>query len=317
MYLFSVPVALQNRDEISSANLVINRIKGLSQDIICGFHALEYRKFLSESAIQSQFKNVGSTLVFEVHAPFDGEDSLMGDCKNLINVLDISKRFVNNLHFHVSYHVGILLSTLGQIREFSKEKRGIYNKIVSNFGMIADKAKENSIEITIENIPPFILNGEGLGEVIPFFIPFSTFDEIRGIIKDVGAKNIHFLLDSCHWVIQNSMESKLKGTKYERMLFQMSGIENWEEFTNSPWKNIVREAYAYHLCNSTGPGVNLPPNLSKKWGEHGTVKGLLSKEDFKGVLNEMSKNKKHALIEVKQNPRTFAESFEFAKWIIS
>jgi len=316
MYLFSVPVALQRTEEIQAATAAKSKIESIGPDIVVGFHALEFPSFLSDENIKKQLSNKRTVPIFEVHAPFEGEESILGNCKNLLKTLDVAKNFMNSTHLHVNYHVGVSFSNLDEIRNFSKNRREVYEKIVGNLGTLADRARDYNLQITLENIPSFAYKKDDFGRDSPMFFVFSTFDRTLQLVKEVG-KNVRPLLDTCHWMIDQTLESKIKGTKYEKIMFEVLGIDDWKDFeaTKEPWEKTVKRAYAYHLSNTTGPGINLAPELAKKWGLHGTLYGLLQKEHFKAVLDEMSKNKKHATIEVQQNPKTFAEPIEFARWI--
>ena len=312
MYLVSVPVALHRKEEIQKATIAKREIEKLNPEIVVGFNALEFNDFLSDENVKRQIENSRGQSIFEMHAPYAGDNSMLGDCKNLLKALDVASNFNSDVHFHVNYHVGICFHSLEEIRRFSRKQA--YETVVENLGKIADKARSYNIEITLENIPAFTYEKTATGKA-PFFLAFAGVDDTLQLTKEIG-KNVHMLLDTCHLAMDSIMESKLKNTEFEKPFLEAQNIASWRDFrAEVPWENVVKKAYAYHLGNATGLGINLAPELMKKWGEHGVIRGLLSKEQFSLVLSEMKEKKKHATIEIQQNPKTFAEPIEFARWI--
>ncbi|MBI2632404.1 hypothetical protein HYW75_05350 [Candidatus Pacearchaeota archaeon] len=93
------------------------------------------------------------------------------------------------------------------------------------------------------------------------------------------------VLDVAHWAAARSapeLFEKNKAYEDKELLFKTEGIKSWDEYVerNPDLNSYIPHTRVFHMSNSTGLGVYLDEENLEKWGDVGTVEGLVPRSDF-------------------------------------
>jgi len=248
---------------------------------------------------------------------------------------ELGKSGSQKIPIDVSLNVGVYLCgfvpvpslspSLYTLDDFLSRKEALFQRNISRFSQLEQFARENGVEIALENA------------ITAVFVPHPHFSKIDPtprmyphVFNDFWSmkaiSNGKFVLDTAHWAAGESTPRIIEqnATSIDKeIIFKMEGINSWDEYKKNHPSLSQHFPYtkAFHLSNSTGIGVYLDEALSKRWGEVGTVEGIISKADFRDILSHASEYGKPAIVEVDYDIKNipvnhFREADELLRYII-
>jgi len=179
------------------------------------------------------------------------------------------------------------------------QREALLQRFKSRFGELRDIARENGLGLVLENaitsvFVPHPTYNKRLGM---YFYAFNDINSLRKISGDSLA------LDIAHWAATESapgLFERNKAFEYRDFLFAMDGITSWDEYKqhHPALSEHSKQAKVFHFSNATGLGVYLEGDLEAKWGDVGTVEGIVPRQDFRTIIDDARENGKPVIIEV-------------------
>jgi hypothetical protein len=196
--------------------------------------------------------------------------------------------------------------------EFLSQKEELFQRSVSRFSELRQLAEQNGLGVGLENaitnvfVPHPHLKGE------PPRMYTHPFNDIYSMRRISGES---IILDMAHWAAGRSAPELFEknGAHEEReLLFKMEGISSWDEYRerNPDLDSYIPHSMVFHISNSTGLGVYLDkyPDLQEKWGDVGTIEGLVPRSDFHKIAQSAREDNKPVIIEVEYDVKNIPQN---------
>lgn len=184
--------------------------------------------------------------------------------------------------------------------EFLSQKEELFQRSISRFSELKDLAGQNGLGAGLENaITNVFVPHPHLKGLPPrmYAHPFNDLVSLRRISGD------SIILDLAHWAATRSAPDLFEknGAHNEKeTLFKVEGISSWEEYRerNPDLWSFIPYTRVFHISNATGLGVYLEGEYLEKWGDVGSIEGLIPREDFHKVVSHARDANKPLIIEV-------------------
>lgn len=209
----------------------------------------------------------------------------------------------------VDTHIGI--SVLPDLKEenpepgnysvgyFCEHRQELLEKSRNRFRELDAKAKAKGLAMVLENAFPAVYHGRAYprDSVGLVYLPLNQL----GYLKHVSDGKLN--LDISHWGAATDVINKLEENGFDReldILFHIEQVSSRGEYFGKilPFTSYLNFVKTLHLSNSTGIGSRLSPELRGKWGDDGTVEGIVSQENMIYLMEFARDNKIPAMIEV-------------------
>ncbi len=346
-----LPVMLHQEKEIQAFLAAKERIEKIGNG---RGHVLDVGAFLffvppamKEEALEKQLENQQKYAIPIVHAQStfqskhclgfsSKQDPESGD-KDLINLVVnhvAALRAYDPIKFPVdiSVNVGIYLCrreidpkspVIYTLDEFLPQRDALYERSFTKFSQLEKLAQSLDLGVAIENgitacFAPHIKLKDKTPTV--FAHPFNDFASL------VALSDGKLVLDAAHWAGTHSVPEYFERNKMHediKMLFALEGIHSWGEYhSRHPALNeYFPYTRAFHISNATGPGIFLGENDAKKWGDAGTIEGIVPREDFHAIVNYAKQHRRPLIMEVdydlaKISENQFREADEMIEYML-
>ena len=196
---------------------------------------------------------------------------------------DDSNRY--KTHMDVDTHVGAIvldeptnMPCVYSMPEYLARKDAIKASIGERFDQLHIFAEQLRLGFVVENSITACVSPTpaSKGKPVMHYFPFNNFADLQTIT------NGNMTFDVGHWAASKSAATQLRDRPERHRVFEMEGIESWEQYLEShgAYNTYLYAAKVIHLSNVTGLGVHLQPDLESLWGKDGTVEGLIPRADL-------------------------------------
>lgn len=219
----------------------------------------------------------------------------------------------------VSVNVGLYLSrrkiepkspVIYTPEEFPAYREKLFRKSVARFSQLEELARSYDLGVAVENgVTAIFAHHVKLTDKIPsmFVHPFNDLASL------VAISNGKLVLDLAHLAgTRCASEFFEKNRVYEdrEVLFKMEGITSWDEYLerNPGFESYLPYSRVLHMSNATGLGVYLEGEFLEKWGNVGTIEGIVPREDFHKIVSHAKENNKPVIIEVEYDVKNIPQN---------